>query len=155
MPSYSFASILFFFLFLKHGLICCTASAALGLVCLHCLCSSLLLAVCARLGKHVLGIRANPSRVSHWNVSPLRHCNAAVSGGRVPLPVFVGRFLAEGDNLPIGPRWAEHAAQWRHYLFTTTPGRRHSVYCERVCVCACVCMHHVFISYEEVLIFVA
>lgn len=26
-----------------------------------------------------------------------------VSGGRVPLPVFVGRFLAAGDNLLIGP----------------------------------------------------
>lgn len=46
----------------KHGLICRTASATLCLVCLHCMRSSLLLAVCVCLGKHVLGIASNPSR---------------------------------------------------------------------------------------------
>lgn len=143
-PSRAFTWFRLQLFFLKHGLICCAASATLGLVCLYCMRSSLLLAVCVCLGKHVLGIGANPSRASRWNVSPLRRCSAAVSGGRVPLPVFVGRFLAKGDNLPIGPRWAEHTTQWRHYLFHHCPGRRHSVHCRRVC--ACVSMHHVFMS---------
>lgn len=56
-------------LFLKHGLIYCTASAAFDVVCLHCMHSGVP-AVCVCLGKHVLGIAANPSTASHWNVSP-------------------------------------------------------------------------------------
>lgn len=153
VPSYSFSLTLSFF-FLKHGLICCTASAALGLVCLHCLRGSLLLAVCVRLGKHVLGIRANPSRASHWNVSPLRRCSARyqVEGfhflslwegswpkGTISLLAPGGLSMQPNGDTTCSPQLPDGAT------LCTVEG------C--VCVCACVSMYHV--KNKEVLISLA
>lgn len=139
-PLHTFTLFHFFSFFLMRGFICRTASATLCLVCLHCMHSSVLLTVCMCLGKHVLGISVNPSWPSCWKVSPPGPCGAAVSGGRVPLPVFVGRFLAERDNLPTGPRCIEHAALGWHYLFCHGPGWRHCGPGGRVCVCVFVKM---------------
>lgn len=135
-----FCTISFSTFSLKRGLICCTASAAPCLFCLHCMRYSLLLTVCVRLGKHILGIATNPSQPSWWNVSPSRLCSAVVSGGRFPLPVFVGRFLAEGDKLPIGP------VVWTYDPWATLPvppqPRMAPLWALRH-------MHHVFLNNEK------
>lgn len=129
-PSRSFvlfhSSTFFFFFFLKHGLICRAASATLCLVCLHCVRRSLLLAVCVCLGKHVMGIAANPSRgvtLKCFSPGALRRCGIRWKGSTSCL---CGQVPGRGGQSPYWPRWIEHTTHGRHYLFHHGPGRRRS-----------------------------
>ena len=120
-PSRSFvlfhsSTFFFFFFFLKHGLICRAASATLCLVCLHCVRRSLLLAVCVCLGKHVMGIAANPSRgvtLKCFSPGALRRCGIRWKGSTSCL---CGQVPGRGGQSPYWP-----PLDWAHNPRATLP----------------------------------